>query len=686
MIDSKIMETTKSILKDFGNTYFSDKGTLKRNKVIEDLDAYTPMLMKALLANQLIHDTYTESIVIDDKSVELFKLNQFIEMFTYKEYWQDSYTKFENKIGLTAGGKFIDESADVVLDFPFKDTVLKAGMTKEDQKDTDEPFLHETIAKSEIDQLLEPKIFVNATKYDQENLDGTSTDNFDDENLIIKGNNLIALHSLRAKYAGQVKLIYLDPPYNTGSDSFNYNDRFNHGSWLTFMKNRLEIAKALLSIDGMIFIHTDDNEQAYLKVLMDEIFGKNAYLNTVIVKTKASSGASGGGEDNRLKKNVEYITIYKNELANIKIQEKNMPLDDYIAIRKQDGKSFAYKQVLINPGTLYKIGETVDGRENKIELYNVRDFEIKSVNEIAKLENISESNVYAKYLDKIFTTENAQTSIRDRVRQATIDDGYTIARYIPVSGKNKGKVTDVGFIGSTKRLVSFLSATAYIESDVVYKSEKAGTLWDDLSWSSIKSEGGVEFNNGEKPEKLLERIIASGTEEKDIVLDFFMGSATTQAVAMKMNRRFIGIEQMDYIKTVSVERLKKVIAGEQGGISKDVNWQGGGSFVYAELMEKNQGYLKDVQQAETTKELEDVVQRMIEGGADFDFRVDVEKVLQDPEYQAMVLADKKQLIVKVIDKNQLYYAYSDMDDRDVQELMSDSDIAFNKSFYGERDL
>ncbi|WP_280950035.1 DNA methyltransferase [Weissella confusa] len=189
-----------------------------------------------------------------------------------------------------------------------------------------------------------------------------------------------------------------------------------------------------------------------------------------------------------------------------------------------------------------------------------------------------------------------------------------------------------------------------------------------------------------KPERLLQRILTIGSKESDIVLDFFMGSATTQAVAMKMNRRFIGIEQMDYIKTVSVERLKKVIAGEQGGISKDVNWQGGGSFVYAELMEKNQGYLKDVQQAETTKQLEDAVHRMIEGGADFDFRVDVEKVLQDPEYQAMALADKKQLIVKAIDKNQLYYAYSDMDDRDVQEMMSESDIAFNKSFYGERDL
>uniref|UniRef100_UPI0035CEA140 DNA methyltransferase n=1 Tax=Latilactobacillus curvatus TaxID=28038 RepID=UPI0035CEA140 len=288
MIDSKIMETTKSILKEFGNTYFSDKGTLKRNKVIEDLDAYTPMLMKALLANQLIHDTYTESVVIDDKSVEIFKLNQFIEMFTYKEYWQDSYTKFENKIGLTAGGKFIDETADVVLDFPFKDTVLKAGMTKEDQKDADEPFLHETIAKAEIDQLLEPKIFVNATKYDQENLDGTSVDNFDATNLIIKGNNLIALNSLKDNYAGKIKLIYLDPPYNTGKD-FGYNDNFNHSSWMTFMVNRLEIAKTLLADDGSIWVNIDDDEQAYLKVLMDSVFGRENFLANIIWKKKYSA-------------------------------------------------------------------------------------------------------------------------------------------------------------------------------------------------------------------------------------------------------------------------------------------------------------------------------------------------------------------------------------------------------------
>ncbi|MCT3430725.1 site-specific DNA-methyltransferase [Limosilactobacillus fermentum] len=220
-----------------------------------------------------------------------------------------------------------------------------------------------------------------------------------------------------------------------------------------------------------------------------------------------------------------------------------------------------------------------------------------------------------------------------------------------------------------------------------YLKEYVTDFWDDISTTGLESEGNVDFKNGKKPEKLIGRIIKFASNEKDIILDFFGGSGTTAATAHKLGRRWISIEQLNNQVDLQKNRLANVISGsDRNGISKDVNWQGGGSFVYAELMEKNQGYLKDVQQAETTKQLEDVVHRMIEGGADFDFRVDVEKVLQDPKYQAKVLADKKQWIVKVIDKNQLYYAYSDMEDRDVQELMSESDIAFNKSFYGERDL
>lgn len=652
MIDSKIMETTKSILKEFGNTYFSDKGTLKRNKVIEDLDAYTPMLMKALLANQLIHDTYTESVVIDDKSVEIFKLNQFIEMFTYKEYWQDSYTKFENKIGLTAGGKFIDETADIVLDFPFKDTVLKAGMTKEDQKDTDEPFLHETIAKAEIDQLLEPKIFVNATKYDQENLDGVSTDKFDDENLIIKGNNLIALHSLKQQYAGKVKLIYLDVPYNTGNDSFGYNDKFNHSAWLTFLKNRLEISYELLSDSGSIFVQLDDHEVKYLGVLLDEIFGRDNFVELITIVNNPR-GRDYGGIANMH----EFLFVYK--------KSPNTVLNPIVDSQKK----FPYKDKF-GP---YEIRElrnrnTAFNSDNRPNLF----YPI-----FADPNSADENNFY-----EVSEIESEQFSIEILPKKSS--GIQTVWRWGKAKlSDNKGKnvvarpMKDGGWsIQEKYRKNTVMARSVWWDKEV---NSERGTI-------HLKELLGGKFFAFPKPEGTLKRIIEIATNKDDLVLDFFMGSSTTQAVAMKMNRRFIGIEQMDYIKTVSVERLKKVIAGEQGGISKDVNWQGGGSFVYAELMEKNQGYLKDVQHAETTKQLENVVNRMIAGGADFDFRVDVEKVMQDPEYQAMSLADKKQLMVKVIDKNQLYYAYSDMEDRDVQELMSESDIAFNKSFYGERDL
>ena len=501
----------------------------------------------------------------------------------------------------------------------------------------------------------------------------------DDDNLVIKGNNLIALYSLKKRYAGKVKLIYLDPPYNTGSDSFGYNDKFNHSAWLTFMKNRLEIAREMLSDDGMIFIQTDDNEHAYLRVLMDEIFGVNRYLNTITIKAKASSGASGGGEDKRLKKNTEFILLYANDNAQINIQQKPYPLQKYIDERRDLGKNFAYTNVLVNPGKLTKIGETVDGRRDKIELFDVTGAVSKSVKKIMKEENLTEEEVYFKYLDKVYTTENAQTSIRTRVRDAVTDNGYTIARYIPISGKNKGKLTDVGFIGPTKRLVSFLKETTYKEDGVVYKTEKAGTLWEDISWSSIKSEGSVELDNGKKPEKLLQRIIASATDENDIVLDFFGGSGSTAATAHKMNRKYITIEQMDYVREKIVKRLNNVIEGDTTGISKDVNWQGGGSFVYAELMEKNQGYLKDLQKSESIQELMEVYNRMKEN-ADIDFRLDLEK-FEEEINNFNSLDERRRELVRILDKNQLYYNYANIDDENVRDLISDDDYEFNKSFY-----
>ncbi|MBW7827381.1 site-specific DNA-methyltransferase [Streptococcus thermophilus] len=675
-IEPKIFDELKTTLVSFGDKYFVGE-ELNRSKLTDDLRNYDEALLSKLFEVDFIKQHFIKEVA----GQKLFQIEQLEEAILYNDYWDTSYTKYENRIGLASNGKFLEDSQDVVLDFPFKDCVLTASMTKEDNEDGyDDAFLNEVIEKDEIDRLFDKKIFVNSKRFD-ENGESTVTEfNEDTDNLIIKGNNLLALHAIRDKYAGKVKLIYIDPPYNTGSDSFAYNDKFNHSAWLTFMKNRLEIAKELLSSDGMIFVQTDDKEHAYLKVLMDSIF-ENKYLNTVVIKAKASSGASGGGEDKKLKKNVEFILVYANSEAQINIQQKPFPLTEYIQKRKDEGKTFAYTNVLVNEGTLEKIGETVDGRGEKIELFDVRGYETKSVSALAREEGISIDDVYLKYLDKIYTTENAQTSIRDRVRNAVEDEGYTIARYVPVSGKNKGKLTDVGFIGGTKRLVSFLSATTYIEDGVAYKTEKAGTLWEDISWSSIKSEGGVEFPSGKKPEKLLQRIIASATSKNDIVLDFFMGSGSTQATALKMGRRFIGLEQMDSQIEKATTRIGNVISGEQTGISKDVNWQGGGSFVYAELFPKNMGYLQDVIHAKDLEELKSVYERMLSGTdtdepADISFRADLSKIDWSQGFD-----ENKRLLVKLLDKNGLYYNYSEIDDKNVRDLISDEDYTFNKNFY-----
>lgn len=680
-IEPRIFDELKKALTSFGDKYFIGD-YLNRAKVSDDLRAYDEALLTKLFQIDFIKDNYVKQVA----GQQLFQIDQLEEAVLYDDYWDTSYTKYENRVGLTTGGRYLEDSQSVVLDFPFKDGVLTASMTREDtESGYDDAFLNEIIEKDEIDRLLSTKIFQNVFRYDSDGKHLASTFSKDTDSLLIKGNNLLALHALADKYANSVKLIYIDPPYNTGSDSFAYNDKFNHSAWLTFMKNRLEIAKELLSSDGMIFVQTDDNEHAYLKVLMDSVFGSDKYLNTIIIKSKASSGASGGGEDKRLKKNVEFLLLYANEDAQLNIQQKPYLLSKYISERKSEGKSFAYTNVLTKTGKLKKIGETVDGRGDTIELYDVQSYEIKSVSKLAKEEGLSEEEIYAKYLSQIFTTENAQTSIRDRVRNVVQDSGYTIARYVPVSGKNKGKVTDVGFIGSTKRLVSFLSATSYVEDGVAFKTEKAGTLWEDISWSSIKSEGGVELNSGKKPEKLLQRIIASGTSENDIVLDFFMGSATTQAVALKMKRRFIGVEQIDGQWDKAVKRLENVVNGDQTGISKIVDWKSGGSFVIANLFSKNMGYLQEIISSTKPEELQTVYERMkdgVEGSlapADISFRADLSKIEWDPS--KVKFEDQKRLLVKLLDKNGLYYNYSEIDDADVREFLSDEDYQFNKSFY-----
>src|SRR5699024_6865679 len=481
--------------------------------------------------------------------------NKLIELFEADEYWEDSYTKYSKKIGLSAGGKFIDESTDVVLDFPYKDTVLKASMSKEDtDKDDlrpDEPFLNEVIAKEEIDVLLDKKILVNAKKYDENG--EHEVDSFDEnDNLIMKGNNLLALHTLKEKYAGKVKVIYIDPPYNTGNDSFRYNDRFNRSTWLTFMKNRLEISKTLLNTSGVIWIQLDDNEVAYAKVLCDDIFGAENFINLITIKTK-TAGVSGSSEGKSFIDSSEYLLVYaKNKelfkMNNITIDYPLMKvIDDY----KSQGTSWKYTTVFVDVGEKEYLTTTKDGSNNDIVVFKHTNYVRKSVNELMREENLSEEEIYNKYIDRICTTENAQTSIRDRVKSVTKnEEGLISIEYTPISGRNRGKLTTLYFIGNKKRLVSWLNVLCSKKDNRIYKRERISTIWDHINWNNVNKEGDTSFPFGQKPEELIKLIMESNTDDNDIVLDFFMGSGTTQAVAHKMNRRYIGIEQMDYINTV----------------------------------------------------------------------------------------------------------------------------------------
>lgn len=655
-IETKIMEQVKAVLHQFGTKYMTESGVLKRNTVINDLDKYDRDLITALLSNQLIYDEYTEKIA----DAEVFKLNQFINVFEYKEFWEDSFTKYANRIGLTSDDKFISDSSDVVLDFPYKDAVLKAGMNKEDvdsEVGGDEPFLNETLAHSEISELFEPKILVNAKRHDKDGEHDATYFN-DQDNLIIKGNNLIALHSIENRYAGKIKMVYLDPPYNTGSDSFEYNDQFSRSAWLTFIKNRVEIAKKLLTNDGVILIQTSFHQYPYLRVLLDNILGEDCHQFDLSVLVRHPDRALTA--DKPFNDVMEYTLIYSRQ-------------NDFQMPRKIEKKT---------PDKYDRVVTVADHQDEVLELGNKKvDVFLPEHTDIKKVEPATD-NLHRE-------------TIRGSIREKNSSGRFYVAYLENLRGKYPPRtifrVPDMGDDSLGYRYFELPKSSkikngAYYQgmptSSDVTKKPYPNFINMVEPYNQANNQGIYSFRNGKKPEEFIQYLINIFTNEHDIVLDFFMGSATTQAVAMKMHRRFIGIEQMDYINTVSVLRLQKVIDGEQGGISKNVSWQGGGSFVYAELMKKNQGFLNDLERAQNVDKLNEVYQRM-KDGADLDFRVDLEKYENDPKRKELSFDEQKRLLIKMLDKNQLYYNEANIDDADVRDLISDSDYRFNKSFYGK---
>lgn len=576
------------------------------------------------------------------------------------------YTKYGNKIGLYSNvkGSYVRNDTEVVLNFPFKDAVLEGGMSKEDVG-REERFLQIDIDSKDIDTLEEPKVLTDFRYVDKDGerkLDADSDIEFFDaegnlkQNLLIKGNNLLALYTLRERLKDQVKLIYIDPPYNTGSDSFRYNDSFNHSSWLTFMKNRLEVAKDLLRDDGMIFVQCDYKEDAYLRVLMDEVFGQSNLVAQITVKSNSISGNKTQHKEKTILKNKDTILVYKlaDEIT-IKPQyvAKNEWDTHYNSVLKElpDGTLVIerLKDVLVTEG-LIASSDTITPDILKIRKVNDYLFGIRH---------------------SVFRKVN---SIPDTLKVLSLKTPNDI---VFIEDKNGKKM----YAHGGKRL-SMLSSV-YQEIDGEQKmAQLLGDLWTDIDFQNTQNEGGVDLTNGKKPEALIRRIVDMATKPNDIVLDFFVGSGTTSAVAHKMGRRWVGIEQMDYVEDKTAARLKRVIEGEQNGVSKYVGWNGGGSFIYLELKKYNQEYVERIMEATSLKELEDIYVDM-RNNAFLKFWFDRSHFEKDEDFRQLDLDGRKNALADVLDENQLYLNYADMGD--TRHKVTAEEKALTDRFYGSNE-
>lgn len=646
------------------------EGELMGNKIQDLADKTDEKLIELLLNNSETRAKF----FIQIKDVFVFKTADF-KFYIDENKIDNSYTQYENRIGLTSKGKFLKDSNDVVLDFPYKDCILEGGQSTEegtdfyfewDEKDQHyqekqakrkEIFFNSILAKDEIDRLLEPKAFTNVKKHSPLTPKGGTVAEFErdengtiKDNLIIKGNNLLALHTLKKEFAGKVKLIYIDPPYNTGNDSFAYNDNFNHSTWLTFMRNRLLIAKELLREDGVIFVQNDSNEFAVLKVLMDEIFQPINYIDTII--SRATPNARDYGHIGKMH---EYIHLYS----------KNINLTETYLIPDL-AKKFNFKDNIgnfnIHPLYNSNVNFNIDNRKNLYYPFYVNP-------------NKKDNNGFLE-----LSFEKRQDLIEIYPPKSVKDNIQFVWRWGKSKSEENLNIEIVGYKTNNGdyRVVQKMRTTEKV----------ARSIWDETEMSNRRATEDLQklfsakIFSYPKSEYLIKRVIELSTKENDIVLDYHLGSGTTAAVAHKMNRQYIGIEQMNYLETVAVERLKKVIDGEQGGISKSVNWQGGGSFVYLELAKNNQNAVEQIQNCNSYEELVLFFDEMCEKYfLHYNLKIKQfrEEVSREENFKKLSLDKQKEMFIKMLDLNQLYVNVSDMEDK--KHNLSANDIAITKDFY-----
>lgn len=627
---------------------FVIEGKLLKNKIIEcalNLDA---TLIALLLQNDTIKKHFFQQV----GEVLVFDKMKFQKFVSNKQFLPGSYTAFKNKIGLTSGDEFITDRKEVVLAWPYKDCVLEGDQTKENQKRS-EIFWSETLAPDEIDRLFSPKVFSNFMRVTAKNIVDIE-ELSDNENYIIKGNNLLILHSLSQIRAikSKVKLIYIDPPYNTGKDSFCYNDSFNHSAWLTFIKNRIEIAKELLCKDGVIFISIDINEQAYVKVLCDEIFKRENYVGEIIWETATDNNAT------QISIEHEYVLCYA----------KNKEL-------------LGKWQIKSDKATI------IQQKYNELKLLHSSDAELieKSlrawINSLKKSNDIDLSGVsHYSYVDDkgVFYPGNSAN---------TKPGGYSFDIIHPVTKKvcnkpnngyrwpettfwdaaKKGEVLWGEDENSIPKIKKRLETATELLKGYFYEDNRKST-------KALTSKMGAKVFDNPKSINLLKKIIRFTTQENDIILDFFAGSGSTAEAVLevnkedKTNRRFILCEQMDYIEDVTKARVQKCLKNT--------------SFISTELAPLSENDRSKINDALNINDLRDIWESL-KTNNHYLFSVSPSEMdaLFDSSNETEIATIKK-ILSDILDKNLLYIPLSEIQDSTYELSVKDKDMC--NSFYAKR--
>ena len=620
--------------------YCMDDGTLLKNRIVEDALSLNPRLIKLLLDNDKMKVVFFQDV----DGVMVFDKIKFQRFVSDTQFLGGSYTMYKNKIGLTdENRRFISESREVVLSWPYKDCVLEGGQTKEEAK-RNEIFWNETLAPEEVNRLTEPKVLSHFKRYDKDGeheVDHLSGN----DNFIIKGNNLLALHSLKKKYEGEVKLIYIDPPYyfrkNLSTDTFKYNSNFRLSTWLTFMRDRLECAKLLLAPSGTIWIHMGDDGMHYLKMVADQVFGSEHFVGTLPRRTR--SGKS--DVPFNFSQDFDWLLVYTN------VDEKQAVMGRTVERTYYETDDFPGK-----PWRLADLTKQTTAKERGNSYFTMVD------PKTGKEYPASEKRTWCVTKDTFqYHYNRGYIVFPDDYDFLNISKPYS--RKFKYEDDANGKLSSVI---SDCQIQQFLKALLYD-----CKNETGNDEIDQLF-------GRDEFGYA-KPENLVKTIMEVTTCEGDLVMDFFSGSGTTAAVAHKMGRRYIGCEQIDNQIELNKKRLCQVIEGEQGGVSKAVGWQGGGSFVYCELAKANDKFADEIEQAETSEQLKDIWGRM--KATDYlNYKVDIKEVDANTEsFDGLSLEDQKRFLIECLDKNLLYVALSDIDSNEYG--VTEEDRRLTREFY-----